>query len=143
MSDKPILVNNQQEWERLAPVLDKQGYNWHHPLFQLPQPSFGMRQCFNESTRVVIYLNECLQWSPLPLHDSRPTQTVDEYLSQQEAKTENWEAKYKALEQGVKDAIGEIETAEHKLSRSGNNYEEDKAKGYEEAIEILKEKTGI
>lgn len=55
----------------------------------------------------------------------------------------DYEAKYKALEQAVKDALSEMVAFEYKHSRISNNCDEDMARGAELCIDILTEKTGI
>lgn len=57
----------------------------------------------------------------------------------------DYEAKYKALEQAVKDAIDITMTYYSICMSTGSNHEgeEDFADGLERAIQILTEKTGI
>lgn len=84
--NKPILVNNQQEWERLAPVLEKQGYPMPHGFSYSDTPTLP----------TVVRLG-AISWSGTDVHEwARPKDekliSVDVYLLQP-----NWEAKYKAL----------------------------------------------
>lgn len=152
--NKPILVQNNEEWLRLAPVLEKQGYVWSHG--KKPTEFYPL---LNPNTPFLV-LNNHKKYLRFKVKFDEPTQTVDEYLALQEQigdvfdildlgqtngkppKEPNSKALYEAQSKAILEAIAEMEEVEHKLSRSGNNYEEDKAKGVEQAIQILKEKLG-
>lgn len=151
---KPILVNNQSEWLLLAPVLEALGYFWRGSISILSFTPLVF-PC------TITIIGGTITWSTYSCHAKYDTQSVDEYLASQEHKWEteaivtinlapDYQALYEAekaknekLTQGVKDAKAEMEATEYIFARSGNNYEEDKAKGLELAIEILTEKTRV
>ena len=163
---KPILVKNQSEWERLAPVLEAlgvtmpQGFNYSEHVPQLPT--------------VIRLRPNAMSWCATDVNDwARPQdetlQTVNEYLQVQEPndkplfnmpiykptdykemEIENKrlkaiEKKYEELLQGVKDAI--VEMVAREMHYATIHMQDDIERGmelaYERSAEILTEKTNV
>lgn len=149
---KPILVNNQSEWLRLAPVLEALGYFWRGG-------STPTEFCPFNSTQFWVYFDseKFLYFDPVFMDDA---QSVDEYLTycqhsknikpsnSGELKTdyqalyEAEKAKNEKLTQGVKGAKAEIVLSHSDCYINSPNPLESQA-AYQHALEILTEKTGI
>jgi hypothetical protein len=154
--NKPILVKNQSEWERLAPVLEALGYVWANTR-KIPT-EFAIHYY---PYYISLHGSKELTWRQ---QEKEPIQSVDEYLQAQEPKELNWndaihslqkpkssetislepdyKAKYETLLQGVKDIKAEI-TENYLLNANGDIYEKGYAFGLSKALEILTEKTKI
>lgn len=79
---KPILVNNQQEWLRLAPVLEKQGHTWGENCTPLQYNPFTSGKTYYSGGAIVISFGwGILSWRHFS-ENSGETQSVDEYLAQ-------------------------------------------------------------
>jgi len=126
--NKPILVRNNEEWNRLSPVLEALGYIWSNgkkPTQLHPSDVEGRAvlefYIYNSYMKYLRYSYACKE----------PSQSVDKYLTsqeqpketlmhlasplQQQNNTEYWykqseyyRLKFESLEQGVKDAKAEM-----------------------------------
>ena len=142
---KPILVKNQSEWNRLAPVLANNFNYWIDgtPFKQWHPVDSGIYQY-----PVLVgkaYQNKLEMIPEFALLGE--TQTVDEYLQAQEqtsVKNATVEPDYKALYtellQGVKDAKAEMNNQFRKKLYANTII---LGMAYNNCIEILTDKTGI
>jgi len=156
---KPILVKNQSEWERLAPVLEALGYVWRgneciasffNPLWEsmpsIPVTIYIERKKlsynYNKKRNSTQSVDEYLQANNLKFNE---LQKVDD-INVADLKTD-YKSKYETLLQGVKDAIDEMdkeaEINRQKMYRNHDNDFDLIAGGINQAIKILTEKTGI
>jgi hypothetical protein len=161
---KPILVKNQSEWERLAPVLEALEYVWFKSNQKPTQVDIWDR--WTMSFCIIIKGNEISCTANISNF-----QTVDEYLQAQEPndkplfnmpiykptdykemEIENKrlkaiETKYETLLQGVKDAKAEMERRAIKANEIGNKEKDNDAIfaafGLNMALEILTDKTNV
>lgn len=168
---KPILVNNEAEWQRIAPVLEDKGYYMPEAMEKIPTA------WVLPFLPVIIKLSApFIDWYATNEYEGE-TQTVDKYLSSQASKplnwndathqlgrekkafaiaepyikpTVDWEAKYKALEQAVKEALNEIcvkgqVATDAKQVVIGEKWHklDGLETGYIKSFKILKEKTGL
>lgn len=79
---KPILVQNNNEWLRLAPVLDMFGYKWTNNNKAATSWNPYKEASWDDEWVIVIYMHgNSLSWSPsYPQYEEEKPQSVDEFI---------------------------------------------------------------
>lgn len=150
---KPILVTNNQDWLRLAPVLEKQGYVWRSeqkptewptilnffPRTILLDENKKLALCFNKETQSVdeyLFQNPKLEWkgdTQTGGYETEATVTIN--------LAPNYKALYEAQSRAIQEAIAEMEKEKDSLLDLDKAFDDPecygKANGLSRAKEIL------